>query len=364
MKRRTNIPVWSVLLLMLVSCATDYQLTTCIYKDGRVEKEAYVFADSAFLAGNRQSNPFLFKLSDGWKLQTPDSCITLDLWGEKKKFNAKAVRELDASDGLSFFVPEKEWMRPLAAPGEKLEKRFRWFYTYYTYTCTFHQVTETGPVPIGEYLSGQEQMFLFRGDMSACREMNGLELDAKLNEVTQKFQEWFGRTQFVLSYEVVESFLEEAEDTTFLVRMKADREAVFKANKKRSMNEECSPKDVCALLDKHYGTTAFGDLYKAEEKRMDKCFEQKCITAELFGYRIKAVFRMPGTLLAANTPVIEKGMPVWKVDAYRLLPGEYTLSAESRTMNVWAFGVTGGLVVLAIYVFFILNAVKRKKKLV
>ena len=76
----------SVLLLVLASCSTNYRMTTCVYKDGRISREVYAKADSAFLAGNRSGNPFLFQLGDRWMVENLDSCVKVDFFGEEGIF--------------------------------------------------------------------------------------------------------------------------------------------------------------------------------------------------------------------------------------------------------------------------------------
>ena len=38
-------------------------------------------------------------------------------------------------------------MYPLAIPTERVKKTSRWFYTYYTYTATYKELMDKGPVP-------------------------------------------------------------------------------------------------------------------------------------------------------------------------------------------------------------------------
>ncbi|WP_455673403.1 hypothetical protein [Phocaeicola sp.] len=350
MKRVINIGMLA-LLLVLASCSTKYRMTTRIHKDGKVEKEVYASADSAFLAGNRERTPFLFQLGNEWAVTNLDSCIKFNCFGEEGEANVKAGRTMQGWGTLSFFSPEEEWMRPLAVPQEKLEKQFRWFYTYYTYTCGFQEISDKGPVPIGKHLNEQEQALLFRGEMSGYRGMNGVELEEVLVGLEQKFQEWLYHSQFELSYEAVVHFLREAKDTLYLSRVVKDKAEVFNADEMRKTDADCSPGYVCGLLDKRYATTAFSDLYKRNEKEInrevDRSYDAK--TVDLFGYQMRIELAMPGKLLSANAALEENGMLVWKVDAYRFLAGNYVLKAESRTMNVWAFCVTGLLLLLAGY---------------
>ena len=79
---------------------------------------------------------------------------------------------------------------------------------------------------------------------------------------------------------------------------------------------------------------------------MDELFEEKGQIAEIFGYAVQFELSMPGRVLSTNAALQKAGSLVWKVDAFRLLDGDYTLTVKSRTVNYWAFGVTLLLVLL------------------
>lgn len=79
---------------------------------------------------------------------------------------------------------------------------------------------------------------------------------------------------------------------------------------------------------------------------MDKLFEEKGQVAELFGYALQFELSMPGRVVSTNAVMQKDSALIWKVDAFRLLDSDYTLTAESRTINYWAFGVTILLILL------------------
>lgn len=349
MKREFYKISMSVLLLMLVSCSNNYRMVTRVCKDGKINREVYAKADSNFLAGDKNSNPFLFQLGSDWQVNKLDSCIKVDFFGEKGEVNVKAERTLKAEGIFSFFSAKEEWMNPLAAPQEKLEKKFRWFYTYYMYTCDFHEIINKGPIPIEKYLNKQEQGLLFQGDINGYQGMNGVELKSELDDAEEKFFEWFYHTQFELSYEIIVHFLQREGDSIYSAKIKTEKGEIFESDENRKREEECSPEYVCTLLDKQYDTDIFSGLYKANEKEIQKMYDEKCITMELFNHQIKFELVMPGELLSANTRLKEENRLVWKVDAYRLLGEDFVLEAKSRTINVWVFCVTGILIILAGY---------------
>lgn len=354
MKRMRNMGMWT-LLVLLASCSANFRMITRIDKKGNIDREVYARGDSAFRAGDFSHNPFLFLPEGGWRLEYPDSSIRFNFFGEETMFNVKAMRTLkadfDSGDTVNVpsFSPKEEWMRPLAAPREKLEKRFRWFYTYYLYTCTFTELTEKGPVPLEKYIDQRDQALLFRGDLNTCEGMNGIELKNKLDAVADQFQQWFVETQFELSCEVWEETLKNSADTVYLPLLLKKKEEIWRTDKRLSENNDYSLAQVADLLDKWYKTNFFSNFYKRKEKEMNFSFDKKCRIIELFDNQIRFELAMPGKLLSANTTLVENDMPVWKVDAYRLLSGDYTLKAESRKTNVWAFCITGLFLLVAGY---------------
>lgn len=346
MKTLKNIGILA-LLTLLVSCNTNYRMTTRIHKSGKIDRDMYALADSAFLAGDSSRNPFLFSISKEWNVELLNPAIKFDYFDKEGKLNVKVSRSLEGTEEFSFFSPKEKWMSPLASPQEKLEKHFRWFYTYYTYTCNYQQMEEKGPIPLAKYLSKQEQSLLFQGNTDAFQGMNGLELSDELNSLTEQFVKWYHHNLFELSYEVIDHFLKSSGETEYLSRLKNDKDTIFANDKSQEKETECSPGYLCELLDKHYETTFFKGLYEKNTEEMDKRFKQKTRITDLFGVRMKFELQMPGQLISSNTTIKEDETLVWKVDAYRILADKFTLEAESRTPNIWAFCVTGILVLIA-----------------
>lgn len=339
-----------LVLLSVASCSTNYRITTRVHRDGTVEREVYAFGDSAFMAGNASRNPFLFSIDSGWTVVRLDSTLKCDFFGTEGKLNVKVNRSLSSTkNGLDFFSTAKEWARSLVVPQEKLDKRFRWFYTYYTFTCKYHEIVNKGPVPMNSYLNKQEQKLFFQGDMSTCQGLNGIELDDRLNGLEDKFQQWFYKTQFELYYDVIYHFSDLSGDTIYLSRMMADKQAVFSSANSEKSDLDCSISSVANLLDTYYHTKLFSVLYQKNNGEMESMLQEKYNEINLFEDVIKYELTMPGKLIFANTSLRDKDALVWKVDAYRLLPGDYTLTAESRTTNTWAFIIAGLLVLFAAY---------------
>ena len=346
------------LLLGMVSCTTNYRMTTRIHRNGTVEREVWAMGDSAFMAGNLSKNPFLFSIDSGWKLTRLDSTIKFNFFGSDDKLNVVASRTIKPTGDFTFFSGVKTDFKPLVVPQEKLEKHFRWFYTYYTFTCKYDEIKDKGSVPLNRYLTDAQCKLLFQGDMTTCEGLNGLEISDELDDLRDKFKEWYRRSQYEVSYEVIRHFMKQEGDTTFLSQLKSDQERIFKSGLSDDSEKDFEPAYVCSLLDIAFHTKQFSQLYKRQSKPMDALYMQKCEIVNLFNYAFKYELAMPGTITSTNTQLREDDLLVWKVDAYRILADNYLLTAESRTINVWAFVVTGILVLFAGYC---LMKGKRKK---
>ena len=354
---KTNHSIATLLLLLslgMTSCSTYYRMTSRIDTNGSMHREVYARGDSAFFAGNKTHNPFLFQLDTDWQIVNLDSTLKFNFWGEEEKLNVKACRNIPLINGEYFSISNgKEQMSSLAIPTEQLKKRFKWFYTYYIYTATYKELPDKGPVPLDKYLNKEEQIIWFRGDNAAFSGMNGIEQNDKLDKLEAKFGEWYNRSQYEVIWEVIRQFTSQKGDTVYVNRLNELKETVYTNH--LSGKDSCGDAgidDVCALFDKVGQTNYYLELYKAHAKAMDNMCEQKIKIAEVFYHAIQFELTMPGTLLSSNASLSTNNIMVWKIDGLRLLTGNYVLTAESRVINYWAFGLTL-LIILATLGIFI-----------
>ena len=354
---KTNHSIATLLLLLslgMTSCSTYYRMTSRIDTNGSMHREVYARGDSAFIAGNKTHNPFLFQLDTDWQIVNLDSTLKFNFWGEEEKLNVKACRNIPLINGEYFSISNgKEQMSSLAIPTEQLKKRFKWFYTYYIYNATYKELPDKGPVPLDKYLNKEEQIIWFRGDNAAFSGMNGIEQNDKLDKLEAKFGEWYNRSQYEVIWEVIRQFTSQKGDTVYVNRLNELKETVYTNH--LSGKDSCGDAgidDVCALFDKVGQTNYYLELYKAHAKAMDNMCEQKIKIAEIFYHAIQFELTMPGTLLSSNASLSTNNIMVWKIDGLRLLTGNYVLTAESRVINYWAFGLTL-LIILATLGIFI-----------
>lgn len=334
--------ITALLLLGTTSCGSNYRMTSQIGSDGSIYREVYARGDSAFIAGDKTHNPYMFQIDADWQIVKLDSTIKFDFWGEKENLNVKVCRKLPVVDGEYFSVTKgKEYMYPLAIPTEQVKKSFRWFYTYYTYTATYKELTDKGPVPLSNYMNKEEQIIWFCGDNSAYNGLSGMELKDKLDEIESKFGEWYSRSQYEINWEVIRDFILAQGDTTNIRRLDESKEAVYKNHFSTQDTWGDAQIDVlCTIFDKIYQTKYYSELYLKNKEAMNNMGEEKIKIAEVLYNSIQFELSMPGILLSSNARTLNNNSAIWKIDGFRLLADNYTLNAESRVINYWAFGVT------------------------
>lgn len=347
---KTRFLIAAIMLSCLtVSCDTHYRMISKIANDGSMYREVYTHTDSVCEAKDGTHNPFLFQTSPDWQTVVTDSGIVVDFGGVRKKLNVKAFRQIPSINGQYFSVSKsKDFMHPLAVPQEKLKKSFKWFYTYYTYTATYKELPDKGPVPLDNYLNEAEQTVWFRGDNAFYNNLSGMELNERLDDIEAKFTAWYKRSLYEISCEAIHHFVLTQGDTVYTHRWEELKEL---GNEKYLKETEelvnGTPETICGFFDEICRTKYFSKLYKTKGEAIDVMCEKKAYMADIFYHNIRFELIMPGHLISSNAGRMQQDTAVWNVDAFRLLAGDYILTAESRTINYWAFGVTL-LIMLAI----------------
>lgn len=329
-----------LLLLLITSCSTYQQVNTRINRDGSMEREFFAYADSAFMAGNADSNPFLFLLSDKWTVTPYDSIFIRSLLGEDVKLNVSARATFNSPEDFSHTVQARKSLQQLALPRETLKKHFCWFYTYYTYNAVYTTIRDSLPLPIDTYLTDREQRILFQNDASAFEGMNGVEQADLLDDITGKFEIWFQHCEFKITLDAFAEQLRESGETTYSIQIPSLHHTLFELIKKNIDDINITSEFIASLLDKHFNSDFFSSFQAKNNQAIENRVEQKTALLALFEYKLYFSLDMPGKMIQANTRLRDDHSLVWKVDAYRFLTHDYVLEAESRTANSWAFVVT------------------------
>lgn len=355
--------------LLLASCADNSEMLTVIRPNGSCYREFTENVKPSFLTGDSiDENKFpvdvdslsniRWKCNDSeWICQFPvsknflDSIVKnnpKDSLSKGKENSFTAILRLDFASVKEMHEKFKmkkshEWSKMKV--NHALEKKFRWFYTYYKYSETYPQLKTDFKIPIDKYMTNDEASFWFTGQPNIVQGMNGIEIREFVGKLEDAYNIWYGLNVWSNEFDVLVKNYDKIEIKPVSVeRLKELRDTIFFSIKEKDKYEM---KDV---LNQYFKTTAFSPLWQGDSSVMRK-YEKGAENQEYMSYFSKDFnykLIMPGKIISAINAVQHSDTLSWKLTAYRMAVSDYTIEAQSRKSNIWAFIVTGLILILAV----------------
>ncbi|HEY5589811.1 MAG TPA: hypothetical protein VIK55_02225 [Paludibacter sp.] len=361
--------------LFVVSCVNPTDMLTVINPDGSCYREFTANANPAFLLGDTTAklNPFPVDIDSTWNItwkfrnsesftQFPARKSTIDsiVTSIKSKEKPSIGKEKKSDD---FFVQARKNYSTVEEMGVKfklnrshewsnmkvkyeLEKKFRWFYTYYTYRETYPKIKLNFEIPIDKYMTKDEAQFWFTGKPNILQGMNGIEIREYAGDLEDKYNKWFAHNNWNNEYKVlVDNYDQMNNKPVTKERLELLKDTIFNANSKDLPDfnmEKC--------LNNYFKTKGFSIFWKNKDsplEKFEKDFDEQDFVRyfkEAFTYRLI----MPGEVTQPDNVTIQGDTLIWKLTSYRMIYDDYTIEAQSRKANIWAFIFSGIIVVLAI----------------
>jgi hypothetical protein len=308
-----------LVLLTASGCKKDKKTTTKINSDGSCVRTVVV-------------NP-VSDTSSSFPIPTDKSWETHLLGDTEKVFFAE--KKFDDVNQMN-----NEYKRPSKVGIDlKFEKKFRWFFTYFSYQETYKPCFQIQRIPIRTFLTKEEYAQYQNGDTS--------------KEIKKRMDEF-------LTANLVEEFYKQLIDSVESLHDPSLPVSIFIAKKKdidfRKM--EHNTKDVVTYLEKVLGLKMW-DKLERQINGIDKSVEAKIqFMINAGGDYVNEVV-MPGIVLNTNANTVEGNKVVWHFNDDKFTFISYTMIVESRIANTWATYATGG-VLIVIVALLMLPRVRRK----
>ena len=344
------------------SCVTYYTVIPEIHPDGSMTRTVYAEADSACLAGDLSSHPFLFEPGEQWqtgRMAEPRTWWFLD---DSATMNFYAARTFRSSDTSYRDTPASEEYAglPYVKAAEHWDKKWGLFFSTYSYTCTFPGIDSWMPVRPDSLMSSAELERWYRNGTGSPG-MNGVETYACLADLYDKYTEWVNICYREHLYRVICTTAgEELTDSlkTELMQWMEKHYDFYEDIFSFSFGEADDAgsrrlTSIAAQMSRLSGNSAYTDaaaIHAAAWEEEISALEEKL--AAPFCYAMLYQVQMPGSLTSANTELMDEGTPVWKVDGFRLLAGDLTIEATSSRANPLGFILLGLIVIISTVVFF------------
>lgn len=291
----------AVASLMLASCAAHYVAIDSVDRN---------------LDGSRQvlstSDNIEFK---GWYLDTLAEPQIVDFRNEKDTM--RYAYSIDLSrDGWTIW---QDSLSPWLQPEVSVKNRFLWFTTRYTYTAHFSQL-DSLPVPIGDYLTPDEQRLLFTPN-ELPEDWTGTDLYGLLDKLNTKYVRWWDHCLFEKEMEAYAARCNSAQRAllysyhdTLLAIILADL-----PDNRKSFAHVCQQFPELSFV----GDIA-GDNHHLSYTGFDWAYEHWDLNTKVL-WRVE----LPGGRTAE-----------YMVCADRLILGDYTFNFSSSVVNWWAVVLT------------------------
>jgi len=350
-------------------------MLTVINSDGSCYREFNSKADQAFLLGDTASklNPFPVDIDSTWIVswkfrnsewftQFPVRKSTVDsivrsikskdkskVDGEKKSddFFVLARRNYSSVEELStHFKLKKSHKWGDMKVKYELEKKFRWFYTYFIYRETYPKIKHNFEISIEKYMSKDEAMFWFTGKPDMLKGMNGVEAREYVGSLEDKYNKWVTFNSWNSEYKVLlANYSQIKKQPVSQARLAILKDTIFDSKVKdlQDFNME-------KILNGYFKTNAFSLLWDGDDSplvKFEKDFDEQGfmhLFTESFNYKLI----MPGEIIQPKDRIMQGDTITMNLTAYRMIPADYVIEAQSRKANVWAFILTGIILLVAV----------------
>ena len=360
--------------VLAISCSggPDKMLTE-IYPDGSCRRTFIAYANSSFMTGSttEENNPFSVEIDStyfiAWQYKggeirtdfpilqsTYDSLILTDTTSKIPSIDDflvfasrsyKSVEEMSKIFKLKSFSLWNE-----KTVNYDFEKKFRFFYTYFTYKETYPKtIIAVFKFPIENYMNEEEIGFWFTGKPDLVQGMNGFEMEEFTSALKKKYDNWLFYNLWDSHYKNIINHYKS------LKNQPISREELIRLQD--TIYEKYSEKeDLFFETDKYlnlfFNTTAFSGLQQiildSPTTYNKDSVENRPFLSGGHGYTYQLI--MPGEIIYSNG-VNRNDTLTWNLTELRMIPNDFTIEAQSRKLNVWMLVFTGMLAIAAIVIF-------------
>lgn len=222
-----------------------------------------------------------------------------------------------------------------------LDKKFRWFYTYYDYEEVYQSYFPFKKIPIRNFLTPQEYELYLKDDTTKAFKKR-LDKYAEENYFEYFFQELLNLVRNNKT----------ADLTPDLIISKKEKI-------KENINEHGDKTDLMQYLEKVLGTKSVWKLKNGIDEIVKTIMDRMDQYSTANG-SYKNEVAMPGIILNTNAKTVEGNKVIWEFDENRFCYEDFTMTVQSRAVNVWTF-IVSGVVVFAVVILLILPKLKKKQ---
>jgi hypothetical protein len=364
----------SLILLLLaafmVACNNKYQgsATTIVNEDGTCSRELSFQLDSAQLvSGVFNADESMLRWDKGWQLTwgiKGDSlrhtfpvglkayqALSRQCWKDGRtaadtilvyaKCNFVSVEEM--AKATTFIVGSRR-----ITPRITFERTRGFFRTEYRYEEVYPQQHINCPIPMSKFFTKDEIGFWFSGTPDLVGGLNGIEIDDITQHLKTKYTQWLVANDFELTYQtILKNYSRIATKAIDKQRFIALHDTLLKEYS-RETDLTAVHMDRSKWFKKIFHSDVYSEILDNDTLMREVDAAQRDFLAlSMFNIDYKLTF------LGADNP-----STLSRLTGNRLMAGDVVISPCIIKKNLWAFALTGAVLVLSL----VLLVLKRKKR--
>jgi hypothetical protein len=371
-----------VLLVILASGCLEYTVTTRVLPDGSIERTIVVKGDSSEILKGSLPVPVdsTWNISGAYEYKSEG-----DSSGEKQ-YVYRASKVFRNSAELN-----KE-LNPVSEEGGrikrevKVEKKFRWFNTFYKYAETYKQTFPFHRKPVDEFLNDEELEIVFADDKdlyysresdavivikdTLVRPALSVKDSARMKELKEAIEHKLYRWASANVYEEFFDVLKDALDKSGIIKpaeAEKTRDSLFARfntcfvdlDSFLTMQDDKNGMYLLQLASQYYhiDTTKLHQANPIGFDSINKKLEN--IFPVVNGDSYVNLTIMPGIIISSNSTEINGNTASWDIVPDRFYAKDYTLLIESKKINK-GLAIVSGVFVVFLLIGLVAGMLRKK----
>lgn len=311
----------AIAALMVTSCDKNVTMVTEINRDGTCARQVST-GDDCLLDDESWEEVAAQDTADQKK-------ITL-----RRSFSS--VEEMAANPIL------KASGKPMRS-NASLDRKFKWFYTDYTFTETFLSWADQFDEPLTDYMTAQEAGFMWTGYPNLVEGMTGIDMVDYLDALQEGLEHWEYRIVTGCQLKTIANHYEDIPNPPVSKKEFISlKDSIMEFGYENCYDEF---EDVKGLLKDFFKSDAFSSFFKDYEEVLNSDLGN---TVEVAFIKTSYILKMPGRVTDPGRGTLADGTIQYRFEGGFLVPGDYCIIATSRVANVWAFILSAAVILLAL----------------
>jgi hypothetical protein len=333
-------------IVLLAGCDKRVTIESVVSPEGAIDRTISYEQDTSVI----ENNLFGITEGNGWQIQIEKTTIpetSTVKRSQNRKYQVVAKKHFSSAQDAN-----KEQINDSSfSVRSSFQKQFRWFYTYTKYVDTYGSLNRFAHFPQEDYFSKEDFDFIHR--MPAEGEKISKADSIYLDRLSEKIGDYFTAALFEEHFAItIEAARKNTIDQNWLDSLQSHKGEMFSILTKdddKFTDDAFMMQLIQSIIDGFPIEQIRADYLNSYAALKPRVEFMTTVAAEMhFEHRIV----MPGEIVSTNADSTNRATATWKPMVLKFMLQDYSMEAESRTMNYWTVAVTAAFVLLTALLWF------------